>query len=92
MILKNSIFSMMDLCPVDYLSGFTTRSFVDGIVSANVLQDVRHFHHVFTWKRPASGDALAAHGASLTIADEHLVALLYRLYQAVSLTSIKVYG
>jgi len=51
---------LIDLCPVDYLSGFTTRSNTHELITYNSLQgNTKQFHQVMTWKSPASGDALA---------------------------------
>ena len=82
---------LMDLCPVDYLSGFTSRSSVDGIF-ANAMNIVhkgkglQQLQQVLTWKRPTSADTVAASDASfksLEIEDKKLAALLYGLYKAV---------
>ncbi|VDC05359.1 unnamed protein product [Peniophora sp. CBMAI 1063] len=79
---------MMDLCPVDYLSGFTSRSFVDGILALSSMRAhdadgmPRQLQQGLTWKRPASGDALAVGASSLIVEDGKLATVLYQLYQA----------
>ena len=50
--------TLIDLAPVDALSGFTTRCNTHELVSTAVLDanTVRQHHQTLTWRRPSSGD------------------------------------
>ncbi|KAM5543897.1 hypothetical protein V8D89_002514 [Ganoderma adspersum] len=51
---------LMDLAPVDVLSGFTTRSNTHELLITYLRSKDRDVHHQrFTWKRPSSGDPSA---------------------------------
>ncbi|EGO03805.1 hypothetical protein SERLA73DRAFT_158294 [Serpula lacrymans var. lacrymans S7.3] len=55
---------LLGLCPVDYLSGFTTRSNTHEMIVYQQLtkekQNVPQYHQVTTWKAPVSGDTIAS--------------------------------
>jgi hypothetical protein len=52
---------LLDLCPVDYLSGFTARSNTHELMAYKFMKgDTTQFHQVTTWKSPTSGDTFAA--------------------------------
>ncbi|TFY71510.1 hypothetical protein EVG20_g1501 [Dentipellis fragilis] len=52
-----SIGVILDLCPVDYLSGFTTRSNTHELMTLMISKGkAGQFHQVTTWKSPSSGD------------------------------------
>lgn len=76
---------LLDICPVDYLSGFTTRSNTHELLMYNVLnKDMVQFHQVTTWKSPTSGDPVAVRiGAGCRPAvfnPRQLGTLLYDMY------------
>ncbi|KAI0324944.1 hypothetical protein GY45DRAFT_1288114 [Cubamyces sp. BRFM 1775] len=50
---------IFDLCPVDYLSGFTSRSNTHELITYKLMSkgDTTQFHQVTTWKRPSSCDS-----------------------------------
>ena len=52
------IAALMDLAPVDALSGFTTRCNIHELITASTLtsSDMRQHHQILTWRRPGSGD------------------------------------
>lgn len=61
---------LLDLCPIDYLSGFTSRSNTHELLLHRLTKGslVTQFHQVTTWKRPASGDSeLALRGGHLRL-------------------------
>lgn len=79
---------LLGLCPVDYLSGFTTRSNTHELMTYISLKgDTSQFHQVTTWKSPASGDSVAAgiEGGSRppTFDSRQLGTLLYDIYQQI---------
>ena len=47
---------LIGLCPVDYLSGFNSRSNIHELMS--VSKDAAQFHQATTWKSPCSGDPI----------------------------------
>ncbi|TDL19948.1 hypothetical protein BD410DRAFT_873356 [Rickenella mellea] len=48
---------LFDLCPVDYLSRFTSRSNIHELMYYQAAKgQVSQFHHVTAWKSPTSGD------------------------------------
>ena len=52
---------LLGLCPVDYLSGYTTRSNTHELTMYTVIakgKDAHQFHQVTTWKSPTSSNAL----------------------------------
>jgi hypothetical protein len=54
---------LLGLCPVDYPSGFVTRSNTHELMTYKCLKgNVTQFHQVTTWKSPTSGDAVAVQG------------------------------
>ncbi|EGN92841.1 hypothetical protein SERLA73DRAFT_116652 [Serpula lacrymans var. lacrymans S7.3] len=79
---------LLGLCPVDYLSGFTTRSNTHEVTLYRQLtkekRDVPQYHQVTTWKAPASGDTIAApHIANIqppVFDPRQLGTLLYDIY------------
>jgi hypothetical protein len=51
---------LLGICPVDYLSGFATRSNTHELMTYKFLKgNVTQFHQVTTWKSPNSGDVVA---------------------------------
>jgi hypothetical protein len=51
---------LVGLCPVDYLSGFTSRSNTHELLMHQfVKREALQFHQVTTWKSPTSGDPVA---------------------------------
>ena len=51
---------LIGICPVDYLSGFTTRSNIHELILHRVCKgELSQFHQVTTWKSPISGDVSA---------------------------------
>jgi hypothetical protein len=49
---------LIGLCPVDYLSGFTTHSNIHELMRLHASMGTgSQFHQVTTWKSPVSGDA-----------------------------------
>ncbi|KDQ54531.1 hypothetical protein JAAARDRAFT_209254 [Jaapia argillacea MUCL 33604] len=76
---------LIGLCPIDYLSGFTTRSNTHELAVYHALKaDVSQFHQVTTWKAPTTGDTIASQGAILapTFDGHQLGTLLYDIYQS----------
>ncbi|KDQ58082.1 hypothetical protein JAAARDRAFT_129471 [Jaapia argillacea MUCL 33604] len=76
---------LIGLCPVDYLSGFTTRSNTHELIMHHSLKsEVSQFHQVTTWKAPTAGDTIASQGAVLapTFDGHQLGTLLYDIYQS----------
>jgi hypothetical protein len=76
---------LIGLCPVDYLSGFTTRSNTHELLLYRALKKkVPQFHQVTVWKAPTSGDnAVARAGGNCQppVFDSHqLGTLLYDMY------------
>ncbi|KAI1792277.1 hypothetical protein LXA43DRAFT_1082220 [Ganoderma leucocontextum] len=76
---------LMDLAPVDALSGFTTRCNTHELVNTFLRSKDKDVHHQkFTWKRPSSGDP-SAHpdGGSrppVSFNTRQLAQLLYNIY------------
>lgn len=83
---------ILDICPVDYLSGFTSRSNTHELLLQNVQKtDAPQFHQVMTWKSPSSGDALAHVGgppALPTFDSNQMGTLLYDMYQILFIKTI----
>ncbi|KZP26327.1 hypothetical protein FIBSPDRAFT_782242 [Athelia psychrophila] len=77
---------MLDLCPIDYLSGFTSRSNSHELLAYTAQgKAAGQFHRVTTWKSPLSGDLMATrNGAefspSPTFDPHQLGTLLYDVY------------
>ncbi|VDC05361.1 unnamed protein product [Peniophora sp. CBMAI 1063] len=75
---------LLNLCPADYLSGFTTRSNVDEVVFLNTFRDEfgdnRQFQQGLTWRRPTSGDMLSGHSLAV-FDDRQFASLFYALYR-----------
>ncbi|KZP26299.1 hypothetical protein FIBSPDRAFT_819685 [Athelia psychrophila] len=76
---------MLDLCPVDYLSGFTSRSNSHELLVYTMAKTTGQFHQVTTWKSPLSGDPMAMRdGADIspppTFDPHQLGTLLYDVY------------
>lgn len=87
---------LLDLCPVDYLCGFTSRSNTHEIMMHQLFhkRDKRtsyeqtQFHQVTVWRSPASCDSVVAlHGARARVPpvfdSRQLGNLLYDVYHAV---------
>jgi len=74
---------LLGLCPIDYLSGFTSRSNTHELMT--VTKKTMQFHQATTWKSPASGDAVAVHGniacRPLTFEPSQLGTFLFDFYQ-----------
>ncbi|KAH9885997.1 hypothetical protein C8Q73DRAFT_658897 [Cubamyces lactineus] len=80
---------MLDLCPTDYLSGFTSRSNTHELITYKLIGkgDTSQFHQVTTWKRPSSCDSdLSLHGGRLRLPpafdSRQLGTLLFDMYHA----------
>jgi hypothetical protein len=73
---------LLGLCPIDYLSGFTTRSNTHELMIYALLKgDTSQFHQVTTWKSPASADTAAAQEhRPPTFHSHQLGTLLYDIY------------
>ncbi|KAI0364270.1 hypothetical protein BV20DRAFT_956586 [Pilatotrama ljubarskyi] len=82
---------LLDLCPVDYLSGFSSRSNTHELLLHKGVKDQAmnwQFHQVTTWKRPASCDSNASlHGGHPRLPPvldtRQLGTLLFDIYRAV---------
>jgi hypothetical protein len=76
---------LLGVCPVDYLSGFTTRSNAHELLMYNALKkEMAQFHQVTAWKLPTSGDTVAVRaglGRQCSVFEPHqLGTLLYDVY------------
>ncbi|KAI0317767.1 hypothetical protein OF83DRAFT_1058096 [Amylostereum chailletii] len=74
---------LIGLCPVDYLSGFTSRCNTHELVMHRVSKNMTQFHQVTTWKPPASGDGTTSSGRPMclyTFDSHQLGTLLYDIY------------
>ncbi|KAL6298059.1 hypothetical protein BKA93DRAFT_754447 [Sparassis latifolia] len=76
---------LLGLCPVDYLSGFTTRCNTHELLMYLKIADKpRQFHQVTTWKSPAAGDFLAVQSKQWCLPPafeaRQLGTLLYDMY------------
>lgn len=78
---------LLGVCPVDYLSGFTTRSNTHELIIHQVTKgEATQYHQVTTWKSPTSGDTfrhseLAARNLPPPVFDpRQLGTLLYDIY------------
>ncbi|EAU82305.1 hypothetical protein CC1G_08917 [Coprinopsis cinerea okayama7 len=80
---------LIGIVPVDYLCGFSSRSNSNELLMKQVLSKkkdgIDQFHQVTTWKRPTSGDILAAPNATMILRSnfdpDQLGTLLYDIYQ-----------
>ena len=88
---------LLDLSPIDYLSGFSTRSNIHELImhqplGKNQKQDLRstglgQYHQVHTWKRPSSCDSVLALRSGRSqrpsvFEPSQLGTLLFDIYQA----------
>ncbi|RPD68233.1 hypothetical protein L226DRAFT_576582 [Lentinus tigrinus ALCF2SS1-7] len=84
---------LLNLCPIDYLSGFSTRSNTHEIMMYQFVtkktsdKTSTQFHQVTTWKSPSSCDSvLALHGARPRLPPvfhaDQIGALLFDVYHA----------
>ncbi|KAI0942313.1 hypothetical protein AcW1_002972 [Taiwanofungus camphoratus] len=75
---------ILGLCPVDYLSGFTTRSnWHELMIYSTVKEKATQFHQVTTWKSPAAGDSVSIQNAALQLPvfdTRQLGTFLYDMY------------
>ncbi|TFY54167.1 hypothetical protein EVG20_g9820 [Dentipellis fragilis] len=78
---------IVDLCPVDYLCGFTTRSNTHELVMHMAIKgnaSRSQFHQVTTWKSPSSGDPYACRSGltqrKLSFEPRQLATFLYDIY------------
>ncbi|OJT01820.1 hypothetical protein TRAPUB_7727 [Trametes pubescens] len=78
---------LLDLCPIDYLSGFTSRSNTHELELHTLNKGLllSQFHQVTTWKRPASCDSdIALRGGHLCLPpvldSRQLGTLLFDMY------------
>ncbi|KAL1946423.1 hypothetical protein VTO73DRAFT_15550 [Trametes versicolor] len=80
---------LLDLCPIDYLSGFSSRSNTHELILHKLAAgNVTQFHQVTTWKRPGSCDSeIALRGGRLRLPPvldtRQLGTLLFDMYHAV---------
>ncbi|KAI0630923.1 hypothetical protein C8Q77DRAFT_1062112 [Trametes polyzona] len=80
---------LLDLCPIDYLSGFTSRSNTHELLAYQAAQGkVGQFQQVTTWKRPMSSDSdVALHGSRSQLPpvfeSRQLGTLLFDMYHAI---------
>ncbi len=84
---------LLDLCPIDYLSGFSTRSNTHEIMmhQSHPTHDSHQpiqFHHLTTWKSPASCDSIIAlHGGRVRhppmFDTRQLASFLFDVYHAI---------
>ncbi|KAJ7173099.1 hypothetical protein C8R43DRAFT_978486 [Mycena crocata] len=77
---------LVGVCPVDYLSGFSSRSNVHELIMHKSMgQEAGQFHRITTWKSPSSGNDFGARDGEkprLPIFDPHqLGTRLYDMYQ-----------
>ncbi|TFY66981.1 hypothetical protein EVG20_g4108 [Dentipellis fragilis] len=81
-----SIGVILDLCPVDYLSGFTTRSNTHELLyfQSKGNEQISQFHQVTTWKSPSSGDPYVCRSGEarrvVSFDARQLGAFLYDMY------------
>ncbi|KDQ54528.1 hypothetical protein JAAARDRAFT_135381 [Jaapia argillacea MUCL 33604] len=80
---------LLGLSPVDYLSGFTTRSNTHEVLTFRALKkkiSVGQFHQVTTWKSPPSGDPIASRCAQQILPpvfdSRQLGTLFYDIYES----------
>ncbi|KAA1466938.1 hypothetical protein DENSPDRAFT_61383 [Dentipellis sp. KUC8613] len=76
---------ILDLCPVDYLSGFSTRSNTHELMTLTVSKGkAGQFHQVTTWKSPSSGDPYVCQSSGtrrkLSFDSRQLGTFLYDMY------------
>ncbi|KZT03168.1 uncharacterized protein LAESUDRAFT_744706 [Laetiporus sulphureus 93-53] len=79
---------LFGVCPIDYLSGFTSRSNSHELMlHMATKRKSNQFHQVTTWKAPVSGDALLArsgrHAASPSCDSLQLGTFLYDMYHEI---------
>ncbi|KIJ28640.1 hypothetical protein M422DRAFT_189460 [Sphaerobolus stellatus SS14] len=79
---------LFGICPIDYLSSFSSRSNTSELMMHHLLKDeIGQFHRMTTWKSAASGDVLAAQDAAgrpVPIFDSiQLGTFLYDMYHSV---------
>ncbi|KAJ6608100.1 hypothetical protein B0H10DRAFT_2068943, partial [Mycena sp. CBHHK59/15] len=77
---------LVGICPVDYLSGFSSRSNVHELMVQQAMKSkAGQFHRVTTWKSPSSADGLGPQSGEkhlLPIFDTHqLGTRLYDMYR-----------
>jgi MYND finger len=77
---------LIGICPVDYLSGFTTRANLQELIFHKITKgQSAQFHQVTTWKSPVSGDVpdaqLGDRNMPPAFEPRQLGALLYDMYQ-----------
>lgn len=86
-----AVFALLaGVCPVDYLSGFTTRSNVHELMAYMVLKNSsQQFHQVTTWRAPSSGDAGALVQRAPSFDSRQLATFLYDMYHLVSQTCMR---
>nr|VWP01589.1 Mevalonyl-coenzyme A hydratase sidH (EC (Siderophore biosynthesis protein H) [Ganoderma boninense] len=78
--------TLLDLAPVDALSGFTTRCNThELLLSATMHGDegnMRQHHQILTWRRPTSGDPSASSGprTPMSFDTRQLAKLLHTIY------------
>ncbi|VDC06230.1 unnamed protein product [Peniophora sp. CBMAI 1063] len=79
-----AVFALLTgICPVDYLSGFTTRSNVHELMAYMALKNnSQQFHQVTTWRAPSSGDSGALLQRVPTFDSRHLATFLYDMYHS----------
>ncbi|KZP17755.1 hypothetical protein FIBSPDRAFT_920591 [Athelia psychrophila] len=76
---------VLDLCPTDYLSGFTSRSNSHELLVYAMQTQAGQFQQMTTWKSPLSGDAMAMRSGpevspAPTFDSHQLGTLLYDVY------------
>lgn len=78
---------LIGICPVDYLSGFTSRSNTHELMLLDATRgQASQYHQVTTWKSPGSGDAIVGQAsepyAPLSFDPYQLGALFYDIYHS----------
>ncbi|RPD61734.1 hypothetical protein L226DRAFT_485113 [Lentinus tigrinus ALCF2SS1-7] len=74
----------IDLCPVDFLGGFSPRFNIEERLPGEIVSRTRR-HDVLVWKRPCSGDTIALKHPTPELAfedHEQLAYLLHEVYYA----------
>ncbi|KZV71430.1 hypothetical protein PENSPDRAFT_664442 [Peniophora sp. CONT] len=77
-----AVFALLSgICPVDYLSGFTTRSNVHELMAYMAFKNKSpQFHQVTTWRAPFSCDAGALYQSAPSFDSRQLATFLYDMY------------
>lgn len=76
---------LIGLCPVDYLSGFSSISNVHELRTQSALprEDRQQFHVLTAWRAPASCDAHSSNGPPPAVDSRQLATFLYDVYRSV---------